>query len=251
VGDRIFNRSRVTIRYSHLPLLVLHPEAETRLVRVDIKRTGKRVGYIMGSGDDIPGYLRQVGFEVELLSDEDLFSRDLSFYDAIITGVRAYNTRDILKFAQGVLMDYVSKGGRLLVQYNVARGLKVEPLGPYPLQLSQQRVAEEDAVVTFLDPQHPLFHFPNEILPADFDGWVQERGLYFADSWDEKYTALLASHDEGEEPQKGGLLFTTYGKGVFIYTGYSFFRQLPAGVPGALKLFVNMISAKMPGDREK
>lgn len=251
VGDRVFNRSRVTIRYSHLPLLVLHPEAEARLVRVDIKRTGKRVGYIMGSGDDIPGYLRQVGFEVELLSDEDLFSRDLSFYDAIITGVRAYNTRDILKFAQGILMDYVSKGGRLLVQYNVARGLKVEPLGPYPLQLSQQRVAEEDAVVNFLDPQHPLFHFPNEILPADFDGWVQERGLYFADSWDEKYTALLASHDEGEEPQKGGLLFTTYGKGVFIYTGYSFFRQLPAGVPGALKLFVNMISAKMPGDREK
>jgi hypothetical protein len=204
----------------------------------------------MGSGDDIPGYLRQVGFQVDLLTDEDLFNRDLSAFDAIITGVRAYNTRDILKFAQGILMDYVSNGGRLIVQYNVARGLKVESIGPYPIQLSQQRVAEEEAQITLLNPQHPVFHFPNEILPADFDGWVQERGLYFADKWDGKYAALLSSHDEEEEPQNGGLLFTTYGKGVFIYTGYSFFRQLPAGVPGALKLFVNLISVNTP-DKKK
>jgi hypothetical protein len=201
----------------------------------------------MGSGDDIPGYLGQVGYRVDLLSDEDLFNRDLGQYDAIITGVRAYNTRDTLKFVQGRLLEYAANGGRLILQYNVARGLKIEPVGPYPIQLSQQRVSEEDAVVTLLEPTHPLFHFPNEILPTDFDGWVQERGLYFADKWDEKYTALLSCHDEGEEPQNGGLLFTRYGKGVFIYTGYSFFRQLPAGVPGALKLFVNMISGNHEG----
>lgn len=244
VGDRVYDRSQVTIRYSHVPLLTLHPQAEARLVRMDLNRTGQRVGYIMGSGDDIPGYLNQIGYRVDLLTDEDLFNLDLAQYDAIITGVRAYNTRDILKFAQGRLLEYAANGGRLIVQYNVARGLKVDPVGPYPLQLSQQRVAEEDAAVTLLDPTHPLFHFPNEILPADFDGWVQERGLYFADKWDEKYTALLSCHDEGEEPQNGGLLFTRYGKGVFIYTGYSFVRQLPAGVPGALKLFINMISVK-------
>ena len=243
VGDRVYDRSQVTIRYSHVPLLTLHPQAEARLAPMAIKRTGQRIGYIMGSGDDIPGYLVQVGYRVDLLSDEDLFNRDLAQYDAIITGVRAYNTRDILKFVQGRLLEYAANGGRLILQYNVARGLKIEPVGPYPIQLSQQRVSEEDAVVTLLDPTHPLFHFPNEILPSDFDGWVQERGLYFADKWDEKYTALLSCHDEGEEPQNGGLLFTRYGKGVFIYSGYSFFRQLPAGVPGALKLFVNMISA--------
>jgi LmbE family N-acetylglucosaminyl deacetylase len=244
VGDRVYDRSKVTIRYTHVPLLTLHPKAEARLVRIDLKRNGQRIGYIMGSGDDIPGYLTQVGFRIDLLSDEDLFNRDLAQYDAIITGVRAYNTRDTLKFVQGRLLEYAANGGRLILQYNVARGLKIEPIGPYPIQLSQQRVSEEDAVITLLDPTHPLFHFPNEILPSDFDGWVQERGLYFADKWDEKYTALLSCHDEGEEPQKGGLLFTRYGKGVFIYTGYSFFRQLPAGVPGALKLFVNMISFK-------
>ena len=248
IADRVFNRSRVMIHYSHVPLLVLHPQAEARLVRVDINRTGQRLGYIMGSGDDIPGYLRQVGFQVDLLSDEDLFNRDLALYDAIITGVRAYNTQNILKFVQGRLLDYVANGGRLIVQYNVSRGLIIDPIGPYPVQLSHKRVSEEDAVVTLLDLQHPLFHFPNEILPSDFDGWVQERGLYFADKWDEKCTALLSCHDEGEEPQNGGLLVATYGKGVFIYTGYSFFRQLPAGVPGALKLFVNMISNKEPKD---
>jgi hypothetical protein len=198
----------------------------------------------MGSGDDIPQYLAQVGFRVDILSDEDLFNQNLNVYDAVITGVRAYNTRDILKHVQKRLLDYVGKGGRMIVQYNVSRGLKVQQLGPYPLQISRSRVSEEDAAVTLLGPQHPLLVYPNKILPGDFKGWVQERGLYFADQWDANYTPLLSSHDTGEDPQKGGLLFSRYGNGYFIYTGYSFFRQLPAGVSGALKLFVNMIEGE-------
>jgi len=243
VGGKTFRHGQLIIEYPHLPILTLHPLAEARLVRVDIKRNGERIGYIMGSGDDIPGYLTQVGYRVETLSDEDLRSRDLSVFDAIVTGVRAYNTRDILKHVQKRLMDYVSAGGNLIVQYNVSRGLKVQDLGPYPFQLSRRRVTEEDATVTFSEPGHPVLRYPNKIEPVDFEGWVQERGLYFADQWDPKFTPLISCCDNSEEPQKGGLLFARYGKGVFIYTGYSFFRQLPAGVPGALKLFVNMISS--------
>jgi LmbE family N-acetylglucosaminyl deacetylase len=243
VGGKIYHHSQLVIKYSHIPILTLHPLAEVRLVRVDIKRRGERIGYIMGSGDDIPTYLTQVGYQVEALSDEDLRTRDLSGFDAVVVGVRAYNTRDILKQVQKRLLDYVSNGGNLIVQYNVSRGLTVEQLGPYPLGLSRERVCEEDAAVTLLEPGHVLLNSPNKILPGDFDGWVQERGLYFADQWDPKYAALLSCHDQGEAPQKGGLLFAKYGKGVFVYTGYSFFRQLPEGVPGALKLFVNLISA--------
>jgi len=244
VGGKTYHHSRLVIEYPHIPLVTLHPLAEARLVRVDIKRNGERIGYIMGSGDDIPKYLAQVGYQVEILSDEDLRTRDLSGFDAVVTGVRAYNTRDVLKQVQKRLLDYISNGGNLIVQYNVSRGLTIEQLGPYPLRLSRERVCEEDAAVTLLEPGHALLNSPNKILPADFDGWVQERGLYFADQWDPQYAALLSCHDQGEAPQKGGLLFTRYGKGGFIYTGYSFFRQLPEGVPGALKLFVNLISAE-------
>ncbi|NIM12302.1 MAG: LmbE family protein [Candidatus Aminicenantes bacterium] len=244
VGDRTFHLSQLTIEYPHLPILTLHPKAEVRLVRVNVNRRGQRIGYIMGSGDDIPQYLAQVGFRVDILSDEDLQNQNLDVYDAVITGVRAYNTRDVFKHVQKSLLDYAAKGGRMIVQYNVSRGLKVQQLGPYPLRISRSRVSEEDAAVTLLDPQHPLLFYPNKILPGDFEGWVQERGLYFADQWDANYTPLLSSHDSGEDPQKGGLLFSQYGSGYFIYTGYSFFRQLPAGVPGALKLFVNMIDGE-------
>ncbi len=245
VENKTYHLSQVTIQYPHLPALTFFLPAEARLVRVELNHMGKRIGYIMGSGDEIPKYLAQVGYQVDLLSDEDLYNQNLAVYDTIIAGVRAYNTRDILKHVQQRLLDYVSNGGRLVVQYNVSRSLKVQPIGPYPFELSRERVSEEEAAVTLLEPEHLLFHSPNNIKPFDFDDWVQERGLYFADQWDAKYTPLLSSHDAGEEPQKGGLLFTRYGKGVFIYTGYSFFRQLPAGVPGALKLFVNIIDSNL------
>jgi LmbE family N-acetylglucosaminyl deacetylase len=242
VGEKTYRRARISIEYPHLPEQVLHPEAAARLVRVDIERNGKKLGYIMGSGDDIPRYLEQVGYQIDILEDGDLFDCDLSVYDAVITGVRAYNTRDVLKHVQQRLMDYVSSGGRLVVQYNVNRGLTVPQLGPYSFRISRNRVTEEDAAVSLIKPDHPLLNHPNKIRPEDFNGWVQERGLYFADQWAPEFTPVLACNDEGETPQKGGLLVARYGKGTFIYTGYSFFRQLPAGVPGALKLFVNLLS---------
>jgi LmbE family N-acetylglucosaminyl deacetylase len=249
VGGETYHRSRQTINYAHLPLLTLHPEAAAHLVRVDVKRNGRRIGYIMGSGDDIPRYLEQVGYRVAILSDDDLHRMDLSVFDAIITGVRAYNTRDILKHVQKRLMDYVANGGRMVVQYNVSRGfasrgLKMKEIGPYPLKLSRQRVTEEDAKITILQPDHPLLRAPNKITAADFNGWIQERGLYFAEEWDAKYTAPLACSDNGENPLPGGMLFARHGKGTYVFTGYSFFRQLPAGVGGALKLFVNTISTE-------
>lgn len=240
-NGKTYRWSYKVIEYPHLPILTLHPFAEARFVRVDIKRKGQRIGYIMGSGDEIPQYLEQVGFRVDLLEDEELHSIDLKDYDAIITGVRAYNTRDILKHVQKRLLEYVNAGGRLLVQYNVSRGLKVAGIGPYPLELSRGRITEEDAKFTILAPQHRLLTSPNKIGPADFDGWVQERGLYYAGKWDPQYTSLLSGNDSGENPLEGGLLFAEYGKGSFVYTGISFFRQLPAGVPGALKLLVNLI----------
>jgi hypothetical protein len=234
--------SLLQIDYPHIPCQTLLPEAVVSLVRVNLKKKGNRLAYVMGSGDDIPEYLAQVGYDVNILSDENLQQEDFTAYDAVILGIRAYNTRPILKFQQSRLLDYVFKGGNLVVQYNVSRDLNVEQPGPYPLKLSRSRVTEEEAVVTFLEPGHPLFHYPNEILTADFDNWVQERGLYFAEEWSPEYKALLSCYDKGEEPQSGGLLIAPYGKGNYIYTGYSFFRQLPAGVPGALKLFINMIS---------
>jgi LmbE family N-acetylglucosaminyl deacetylase len=239
-------RSLIRIDYPHVPVRTLVPEAEANLVRVNLKKTGSRIAYIMGSGDDIPKYLSQVGYRVGILSDEALQQEDLQEYDAVIMGIRAYNTRSILKYQQQRLLDYVFKGGNLIVQYNVSRGLKTERIGPYPLKLSRSRVTDEYAAIKLLDPNHPLFNYPNKIFPADFDNWIQERGLYFAAEWAPEYKTLLACCDEGEEPQSGGLLLAAYGKGNFIYSGYSFFRQLPAGVPGALKLFINMISLQRP-----
>jgi len=243
VGGNTYHVGLTTIQYPHLPIITLHPKADARLVRVDLNGTGSKIGYIMGTGDDIPKYLIQVGYRVELLGDDDLQNIDLSKFDTIIAGIRAYNTRDILKQVQGRILEYVKNGGRLVMQYNVSRRFDFPQLGPYPLKLSSSRVCEEEAPVTILSPSHPLLNVPNKILPGDFEGWIQERGLYFANEWDPRYIPLFSCHDREEEARKGSLLFTRYGKGIFIYTGLSFFRQIPAGVPGALKLFVNLISS--------
>jgi len=176
---------------------------------------------------------------------------EFSQIDAIITGIRAYNTRERLKHVQEKLLQYVEGGGALIVQYNVSRGLLIEGIGPYPLTIGRDRVSMETAPVRFLDPEHSLLNFPNKITPKDFEGWVQERGLYFAALWDDKYQPILSSHDTNETDKNGGLLYTRYGKGVFIYTGYSWFRQLPAGVPGAFRLFANMISVGKSNENPK
>ena len=166
----------------------------------------------------------------------------LATFDAIVMGIRAYNILPSLQYKQALLMEYVSNGGTLVVQYNTNRGLKVDPIGPYPLQLSRDRVTDENAKVTFLSPTHPLLTTPNKITSTDFEGWVQERGLYFADTWSDQYTPILAMQDAKEDIKKGSLLHATYGKGHFIYTGLSFFREFPAGVPGAYRLFANLLA---------
>jgi hypothetical protein len=206
----------------------------------------------MGAGDEVPKALRQLGCEVALLGPDDLAARNLSEFDAIVTGVRAYNVRADLRANQNRLLNYVQNGGTLVVQYNVAErgrafGLRetasLSHIGPYPLTVSSERVTVEEAPVAFPDPNHALLFTPNKITERDFDGWVQERGLYFASEWDPHYEPVFESHDPGEKPHLGGTLYTRYGKGVYIFTGYAFFRQLPAGVPGAYRIFANMISA--------
>ena len=232
------------IDYPHIPRQTIFPVAAAGLVRADVARRGRSVGYVMGSGDEVPEALRQVGYDVTLLSDEDLEAADLSRFDAVVTGVRAYNTCAALRRQQKRLLEYVERGGTLVVQYNTPdRALEGVPLGPYPFKFTQERVTDEEAAVTLLAPTDALLHAPNKITNADFDGWVQERGLYFASEWDARYTPLFASHDPGAAELKGSTLVARHGKGTYVFTALAFFRQLPAGVPGAYRLFANMISA--------
>ncbi|MFZ0955324.1 MAG: PIG-L family deacetylase [Candidatus Sulfotelmatobacter sp.] len=220
--------------------------ARQRVSMVDVRVPHDlKVGYVMGAGDDIPTVLAQIGMDVTLVPAEKLGSEDLSRFGTIVLGIRAYDTQKDVVADNQKLLDFVSAGGTLVLQYNAGVGdFNSGHFTPYPAELSRARVSVEEAPVEILAPQDEVFHYPNTITARDFDGWVQERGLYFMSSWDEHFTALLSCHDPGEDAQKGGLLKAKYGKGIYIYTGYAFFRQLPAGVPGALRLYVNLLSAK-------
>ncbi|MCI0602513.1 PIG-L family deacetylase [bacterium] len=244
VGAHKISNGKLVIDYPHIPAQNLFPVSRGRLIRVDLKKTGQIIGYIVGSGDAIPEALTQVGYKVTRLTDEDLVTQNLSSYDAILVGIRAYNTRPALKDLQEKLMDYVQQGGTLIVQYQTLLDSNSSKPGPYPFQISRKRVSVETAPVTILKPDHSLLNFPNKITQADFEGWIQERGLYFADQWDPKYETIFSSNDPKEQPLEGGTLYARYGKGVYIFTAYSWFRELPAGVPGAYRIFVNMISAR-------
>jgi len=233
------------IDYPHIPQQTLFPPAETKLVRADTIVLARRVGYVMGAGDDVPAALVQLGCEVVQLSPSDLAQGDLSQFDAIVTGIRAYTERPDLMANQARLMQYVSNGGTLVVQYNRIerdRSELLKHLGPYPFEIGNQRVTVEEAPVVF-DAKNPLLSAPNRITERDFDGWVQERGLYFASKWDAHYETPFEMHDPGEPPMKGSTLVARYGRGVYIFTAFSFFRELPAGVPGAYRLFANFLSA--------
>jgi LmbE family N-acetylglucosaminyl deacetylase len=233
------------ITYAHFPPQTLFPPSDVKMVRANIDVKAHKVGYIMGAGDQMPDALRQLGVEVTPLTQSDLEQGDLSRFDAIVAGVRAYNVRSDLKANQARLMNYVKNGGTYVVQYQNA-----DPtlnMGPYPFTVpggNRYRITVEDAPVTFPKQDSPLLQYPNHIEPKDFNGWIQERALYVATEWDKQYQTVMASHDPDEEPMEGGELWTHYGKGIYIFTAYSWFRQLPAGVPGAFRLFANLLSAK-------
>ncbi len=237
------SQSIIELNYSHIaPQTVLLP-TEAKVVRLDLKKEPALIAYLPGAGDDVPASLTDMGYQVEIVTPEQLQDASaLKRFDAIVTGIRAYNTQERLRHAQGALMEYVASGGTLIVQYNTHRGWVTEAIAPYPMQIGRGRVTDEGSPVEILTPEHPVVHTPNRIKQADFEGWVQERGLYFADSWDARFTPILSMADPGEDPLLGSLLVAQYGNGYFVYTGLSLFRQLPAGVPGAFRLMANLIA---------
>ena len=239
-----------TIEYEHIPIQTIFPEAAMRVERADVKLLSRKIGYVMGAGDRIPEALQELGAEVTLLGPVELASGDLGKYDAIVTGVRAVNVREDLTAARERLMDYVEQGGTLVVQYNTFSRRGPQPvLAPFPMDPREMtrdrddRVTDETAPMEILKPGSRLLEVPNPIADKDFEGWIQERGLYFMGEWDERYEAPLATRDEGQPAQAGGLLYARHGKGAYVFTGLAFFRQLPAGVPGAYRLFANLVSA--------
>ena len=244
-GDGKFSEGYTLVAREDLGSFYYYQPAMQRVSIVDVKVPHDlKVGYIMGAGDDIPTVLEQIGMNVALLSPEKLAGEDLSGYATIVLGIRAYDTQKDVAANNKKLLDFVAAGGMLVVQYNSGVGdFNSGHFTPYSAELSRARVSVEEATVEILAPEDGIFHYPNTITARDFDGWVQERGLYFMDKWDDHFKPLLSCHDPGEDAQKGGLLRAQYGKGTYIYTGYAFFRQLPAGVPGAVRLYVNLLSA--------
>jgi hypothetical protein len=248
-GHQRYEEGYSVVTREDLGTFYYYQPAMQRVSVVDVKvPKDLKVGYIMGAGDEIPTVLRQIGMDVTQIPAEKLASEDLSRYQTIVLGIRAYDTQKDVIANNKRLLDFVQAGGRLVVQYNTLNAASGDfnkgNFTPYPATLGRARVSVEEAPVAILDPANAIFHSPNEITQKDFAGWVQERGLYFMSQWDPQFTPLLESHDPSEGEQKGGLLVAHYGKGTYIYTGYAFFRQLPAGVPGAVRLFVNLISGR-------
>jgi LmbE family N-acetylglucosaminyl deacetylase len=237
-----YRNRRVEINYPHIPPLLLQPLGALKAVSLELATRGHTVGYLSGAGDSMPENLRQMGYSVKILDDKNFTPEQLVGLDAIVIGVRAFNVRTDLPLYLPVLFAYVENGGTIIAEYNRPDGLKTDQLAPFSLRLSGERVTDENAPVTFLAPDHPVLNTPNKIGPADFDHWVQERGIYFPNQWGDRFTPILAFNDPGESPLKGSLLVAQYGKGYFVYTGLVFFRELPAGVPGAFRLFANLIS---------
>jgi LmbE family N-acetylglucosaminyl deacetylase len=242
IGGTSFGNQRIVIRHDHIPLQPLQPAARQKLVALDLAIRGQRVGYVPGAGDRVAEGLEVMGYAVTRLTGADLTPERLSGLDAVVIGVRAFNIRDDLAARLPALFAYVESGGTVVVQYQRPDGLKMSDFAPYRLRLSQARVTDENATVRFLAADHPALTTPNTITAADFDGWVQERGIYFPDQWDDHFTPILAFHDPGEAPLAGGLLIANHGRGHFVYTSLVFFRQLPAGIPGAYRLFANLVS---------
>ena len=242
IGDAYYDKELINIDYNHIPYQSVLLPSKAKVVRIDIQKKGQHIGYIEGAGDAVGQSLEQIGYQVTNLDVAEISAESLKKYDAVVIGIRAYNTNADLAFAQKELNKYVHQGGTMVVQYNTSHRLVTKQLAPYALSLSRDRVTDEFADVTILDPTHPVLNSPNKITQADFKGWVQERGLYFPNKWADEFTPILGMNDKGAPQTKGSLLVASYGKGNYVYTGLSFFRELPAGVGGAYRLFANIIS---------
>ena len=242
IGDKAYTKELIEIDYDHIPFQTVLLPSESKIVRLDIKKKGENIAYIQGAGDVVPESLKQIGYNVRILKPDELNAETLNLFDAVVVGIRAYNTVEDLKFKQDLLFDFVAQGGNMIVQYNTNHRLNIDKLAPFDLELSKDRVTDETAEVTFLSPKHPVLNYPNKITQHDFEGWTQERGLYFPNKWAPAFTPILSMHDKGESAKKGSLLVAQHGQGYFIYTGLSFFREFPAGVSGAYRLFANMLS---------
>lgn len=242
IDGKEYNKSIQLIQYDHIPVQTILPLSQTNIVRIGLKKEGKTIGYIRGAGDEVPTALRNMGYDVWEMKNEEVTHDNLKRVDAVVLGVRALNTNERIRYFMPDLLAYVKDGGTMVVQYNTSNELLVDPFSPYPLKLSRDRVTEEDAEVRFLKPEHRVLNYPNKITADDFKGWVQERGLYFPSEWDANFESILSMNDKGETPKESSLLISTYGSGYYVYTGLSFFRELPEGVPGAYKLFANLVS---------
>jgi len=242
VNNKTFDKEQININYNHISKQQILRTSEAKFIKLDIKIGDEKIAYIMGAGDEIPQSLTQMGYEVTVVKPEEISKEKLLIFDVVITGIRAYNTDKVLAFKQDILFDFVKQGKTMLVQYNTTDELVTKNIAPFPLKISRDRVTEENAEVRFLAPQHPVLNYPNKITSKDFEGWKQEQGLYYPSEWDAAFTPILSSNDQGETPKNGALLIAKYGKGHYIYTGLSFFRELPEGVSGAFRVLANLIS---------
>lgn len=242
VGDREFDKEKIDINYSHIYKQMVLKTAEAKAIRVKIKTKNEKIAYLMGAGDELPKSLTQMGYEVTILKPEEISAERLQNFDVVITGIRAYNVVNALAYKQRLLLDFVQNGKTMIVQYNTMDELVTKDMSPFPLKISRDRVTEENAEVRFLAPNHPVLNYPNKITADDFKGWKQEQGLYYPSEWDANFTPILSANDQGEKPKNGALLVAKYGKGNYVYTGLSFFRELPEGVSGAFRLLANIIA---------
>lgn len=251
IDNQHFDKDQTVINFDHITKQLVLKSAESKFLKIDLKTNNDAIAYIMGAGDEVPESLIQMGYKVTILKPEDITSEKLDAFNVVITGIRAYNTVNALGNKQSILFDFVKKGKNMIVQYNTNGKLVTDKIAPYPLKISNDRVTEEDAKITFLAPNHPVLNSPNKISKKDFEGWKQEQGLYYPNQFDSAFTPILSSSDKGESPKKGALLVAPYGKGYYIYTGLSFFRELPEGVSGAYRLLSNIISLKQPIEAKK
>ena len=242
VDGKEYDNEKIDINYSHIYKQMVLKPAEAKAIKLNIKTNNEKIAYIMGAGDEVPKSLKQMGYEVTIIKPEEITTEKLQVYDVIITGIRAYNVVTTLAIKQNILLDLVKNGKTMIVQYNTLDDLVTKDFAPYSLKISRDRVTEENAEVRFLTPNHPILNSPNKITSTDFEGWKQEQGLYYPSEWDKNFTAIISANDKGEKAKDGAILVANYGKGKYIYTGISFFRELPEGVAGAFRLLANMIA---------